>query len=97
MPYIKQEDRDRFFAALRELKASGPITTPGELNYVISSIINTYLIDNGVKYQTIAEVTGALVNAKDEFTRRVVAQYEDKKAFENGDVYTVSSRRTKIG
>lgn len=97
MPYIKQEDRDRFFAALREFKASGPIKTPGELNYVISSLINTYLLDNGVKYQTIAEITGALVNAKDEFTRRIVGPYEDKKVFENGDVYTVSSRRVKIG
>lgn len=83
MPYIKQEDRQRFEAALQ---AFPPPATAGELNYVITRLILAYA---GPKpnYARLNEVVGVMEAAKLEFYRRAAAPYEDDKVRENGDVY----------
>jgi hypothetical protein len=79
MPYIKREDRERVLQ-------SSEATTPGELNYLFTELIETY-IRGQLNYQRINDVIGALEGAKLEFYRRVAAPYEDSKIAENGDVY----------
>lgn len=77
MPYIKPEDRtDALFA-----------TTPGELNYAFTILAKNYIQLNGLSYQTINDIVGALEGAKMEFYRRVAVPYEEGKIKENGDVY----------
>ena len=78
MPYIVKERREA-------VQTLGP-TTPGELNYALTGVINQYL-DGRLAYQLINDVLGALEGAKLEFYRRVAVPYEDKKIEENGDVY----------
>jgi hypothetical protein len=56
----------------------------GLLNYTLTSII-LYTIPKK-KYWLIAGVTGVLQNIISEFYRRYVADYEDLKAEENGDL-----------
>lgn len=80
MPYIKLKERF-------ELQGSRGPRTAGELNYVFTQAIISYLQFTGLKYQSVNDVVGALVGAKDEFSRRVVKPYEKKKILENGDVY----------
>jgi hypothetical protein len=65
----------------------GP-TTPGDLNYLFSIIVNEYLEKRGLSYQIINDVVGALEGAKLEFYNRIAVPYEQKKREENGDVYT---------
>ena len=86
MPYIKEEDRREFGAALDELFDS-TIKTSGELNYLITMICSKYLDQHGKCYGTINDIVGALEGAKLEFYRRVAAPYEDTKIKLNGDVY----------
>lgn len=81
MPYIPQGARDAIDAELRD------VDTTGELNYALTRVILDYLARNGLCYQTINDIRGALVCAGDEFNRRVVAPYEDQKIVKNGDVY----------
>ena len=76
MPYIKQEDRSEYLSP----------STAGELNYCITKLLVSYWIEKG-NYQGINDILGALEGAKMEFYRRVAVPYEDKKIFENGDVY----------
>lgn len=83
MPYIKPEDRSKI------LLDETSISTPGELNYFISSLLNWYINQKGKNYSTINEVIGVLECAKLELYRRIAAPYEDIKIEENGDVYTV--------
>lgn len=83
MPYIKPEDRLHILADEKQ------ISNPGELNYFISTLINSYINDKGKSYSTINEVIGVLECAKLELYRRIAAPYEDIKIQENGDVYTV--------
>ena len=82
MPYIKQSDREY-------IKPGSEFTPvePGQLNYQITCLIRTYIQANGLSYQRINDVLGALEGAKLEFYRRVAVPYEELKMQENGDVY----------
>ena len=78
MPYIKACDK---------LRSEHSPETAGELNFQITTMIQDYVHRNGLMYQTLNDVVGALEGAKAEFQRRVVAPYEDMKIQHNGDVY----------
>jgi hypothetical protein len=78
MPYIRREKRDIIpFGA----------KTAGELNYVLTRIVDSYWHEEGRNYQAFNDIIGALEGAKLELYRRKVAPYEDIKIKENGDVY----------
>ena len=85
MPYIKQRRRLQLDTGTIE-NSKFEINNPGELNYVITRLIDNYHSRRG-DYQSVNDVVGALEGAKLEFYRRVAAPYEDQKAMENGDVY----------
>ena len=83
MPYISQQDRE-------EINQGREPESAGELNYKITTLIQSYLdrtCVKGVSYGKINEVIGALECCKLELYRRLAAPYEDKKMQENGDVY----------
>jgi hypothetical protein len=80
MPYIKHDARVRLANTI------APADT-GELNYILTGVVNEYFYRKGHHYKTINDILGALEGAKLEFYRRVVAPYEDTKIKENGDVY----------
>jgi len=97
MPYITQEKRYELencgFAPqmLAEVMENG-----GELNYVISSIVSEYLNAQGLRYQNISDIVGALEGAKQEFFRMVVNPYEELKALENGGLRRYQNTRELI-
>ena len=78
MPYIEKN--------ARALVLTHGATTPGELNFHITTLIADYLGEQ-ISYSQINEVIGVLECAKLELYRRVAAPYEDQKIEENGDVY----------
>lgn len=82
MPYISQTDRHALWT-----DDERKVSTPGELNYVLTGVISEYLVDNGESYQSYNDIIGALEGAKLELYRRKIVPYEDKKIEENGDVY----------
>lgn len=81
MPYIKRKDRMKLLP-----DSTVYASTPGELNYQITILIQRYLHGLGLSYTTLNEVIGVLECAKAEFYRRIVIGYEDKKIKENGDI-----------
>ena len=98
MPYITEDRREILDRPLHELmhiiKANpqddGGFAIPygpraGDLNYIFSMIIKSYL-EFGGSYQAINDVIGALECCKLELYRRQVAPYEDQKIEENGDI-----------
>jgi len=81
MPYIKQE--------LRERLEDGELPdNEGELNYVITGLLDDYLSAYGLNYTNLNALVGVLECAKLELYRRIVSPYEDEKLETNGDVYT---------
>lgn len=85
MPYIKPEERRKFEYAAAVLAQQ--IETPGQLNFVITTILVHYWNRVGIAYDKLNEVIGVLECAKMEAYRRLIGPYEDKKIDENGDVY----------
>ena len=80
MPYITETARE-------QLNDGGLPDNEGELNYVISSLLDEYLAQYGFNYANLNAVVGVLECAKLEIYRRMGAPYEDDKMKENGDVY----------
>ena len=85
MPYVKQQTRDRLDSAINNLAEKiDPTHRPGELNYIVTKLL---LATKGEgKYGDYNELIGMLECCKQEFYRRHIGPYEDKKINENGDV-----------
>ena len=85
MPYIKNEDRDKFVNK-DVLMAGALANNAGELNYVISMVCKGYLVQHGREYRVFNDIIGVLEAAKMEIYRRQLAPYEDIKIEKNGDL-----------
>lgn len=85
MPYVEK--------GVRESLAEGRLPTkPGELNYLITKLVDSFLVMSGVSYTSLNAAIGVLECAKLELYRRVAAKYEDEKMSDNGDVYVARSK-----
>jgi len=80
MPYIPNEIKADLIKNLTP-------QNPGELNFLITHLLQRYLNVKGLSYSVICEISGALGNANDEFYARVARPYEEEKMKSNGDVY----------
>jgi hypothetical protein len=91
MPYIKQEHRERWQGVMREfrgvLQSHKDDISVGDINYILTSLLNQYLLSIKVNYEKLNGVMGVLASIKHEFYRRVIAPYEDKKKEKNGEVF----------
>lgn len=84
MPYIE--------SGVRASLAEGRVPTkPGELNYLITKLVDSFLMMSGVSYTSLNAAIGVLECAKLELYRRLAAPYEDEKSRINGDVYCAQS------
>lgn len=83
MPYIKPKDREKFKEFLEKLPVP---ENAGELNYLITSLIDKCLRNTDINYQVLNDILGALEGAKQEFYRRFVQDFEEEKIQQNGDI-----------
>lgn len=87
MPYIKDEQRKQLDSEIEILAAR--IATQGEesrdgcMNYTVTKLIRALY---PLRYIHQNAVIGMLECVKQEHYRRVIADYEDLKAEENGDI-----------
>jgi len=80
MPYITKQAREELYDRDPE--------NAGELQYLIAMMMSDYISDKDqYDYQTLNDVMGALAGAQQEFYRKIVAPYEEKKELLNGSVY----------
>lgn len=97
MPYIAKERRPEFEEAVNlileaffydghggDWDMKTPVS-PGDLNYVISSIL-WRMFEANPSYTLGNNLVGVLECVKQEFYRRKLAPYEDGKIVENGDI-----------
>lgn len=82
MPYIPQDERNRFDYDITHLAPQ----SAGQLNYIITQLCRNYIKNFGENYQHYNDILGALEGCKLELYRRSVANYEDKKIDSNGDL-----------
>ncbi len=95
MPYIEKDNRIKYENAITEivnklnLGGTGGFYPVGDLNYIISTIIQKTLQRQGMRYQNLNAIVGSLECCKLEVYRRLASPYEDEKISQNGDVYNV--------
>ena len=92
MPYIKQSMRGRLDVELNAL-IENILADPemvenkeGVLNYIITMLVHSVMLKDGIRYKKVNDAIGVLECAKLELYRRAAAPYEDEKAREQGDV-----------
>lgn len=83
MPYLTPQNKKKFVTPLDALPE---LRSPGELNYLFTKICLKYLKDNGLSYQHLNDVDGALGYCGREIYRRIGGPYELGKIKVNGDV-----------
>ena len=87
MPYIHPELRPKLDYVVHQLEHPQGLQ-PGELNYLITKIVLAWLGPPTTRnYARLSAALGVLTDVHDELYRRIVADYEDRKWAENGDVY----------
>jgi hypothetical protein len=92
VPYIKQTQREVLVESIdgliEDIHQAGLTEKEiaGVLNYTISSLLKAMKPDSGWNYAACNNTIGVLECAKQEFYRRVISPYEDKKILENGDI-----------
>ena len=88
MPYITSAEREPYLLHLEEIVAQLPVEEEalgGHLNFCISHMMNR-LFEERHRYVRVNTLMGAIEGAKQEFYRCQVAEYEEEKRDENGDV-----------
>lgn len=85
MPYISQADRARLLFKNPKWAWPHPHGV-GELNFVITTIVDEFL-GSTPHYADYNAVVGVLECAKLELYRRLLGPYENLKMHEHGDVY----------
>ena len=92
MPYISLDDRERLM--IRGLEGAEPVVRKaGELNFLLTSVIVSFLAESEITYERINTAVGALECAKHELLRRICDPYESFKMTPETDVYTVNLRQ----
>lgn len=81
MPYINQKRRTAM------MQGETPKVL-GEVNYLITCLMDAVLNEHGVSYENINGLIGVLECAKLELYRRIASPYEDIKKIQNGEVFT---------
>lgn len=89
MPYIKQSRKDELSSLTLQIQKTfnESLISPGDLNYLMTSMALEYISTHPLNYQLLNDVIGVYESSKLEFYRRMVASYETNKIAENGDVY----------
>ena len=88
MPYINSDERcaiDNYISNILTLNLN-----EGQLNYVITKLINNYINNKGLSYSNLNSLIGVLECSKIELYRRILSPYEDLKINQNGDVYNIN-------
>lgn len=105
MPYINRPRRvviDRFIDdllsdinnALYDLGEAD--LTNGDMNYIVSRLVHSWALQRPTSYANLSQANSILADASQEFYRTVVAPYEDLKAFENGKVSELDTRKLGV-
>lgn len=83
MPYILGDSRHRINQSLKQLDID--IYNEGDFAYTVYRLMLMFS-GNKTNFTTISSVVGVVECVIDEYKRRILHPYEDKKRQDNGDI-----------
>ena len=87
MPYIPQDERKIINDQMKQLLDQASELTDGQINYIISNLINTHIQATTLNYAKLNAMIGVLECAKLELYARMITPYESTKIQQNGGLY----------
>ncbi len=94
MPYIKQDRRVKYEPLINLLVQELLRQTPsrkgpklGEVNYVITSLLNLLVRKVDLNYEYLSSLKNVLTDVQDEFNEKVMKPYEALQESLNGKIY----------
>lgn len=82
MPYVKQEQRPDLDVVVQAMANAG-VAANGDLNYILFAFCKRHVSPS---YNNYKNFMGELNEVAEEIRRRILAEYENQKIIENGDV-----------
>jgi hypothetical protein len=86
MPYIKQEDRQKYLSVLKAIEYLPAIENKGDLEFLVFTLQAKFMKTREPRYGTLHEAVYAVTHSAHEFERRFLDKREDKARQENGDI-----------
>jgi hypothetical protein len=86
MPYIKKEDREKYLSVLKAVEYLPEITTKGDLEFLVFTLMQKYMKTREKRYSTLHEVVYSVQHCADEHRRRYLDKREDLARQQNGDI-----------
>lgn len=86
MPYVNKESRDKYGDLKRNIEFMNEIETKGDLEYLVTVLMNKYMSTREKRYSTLHDVVYAVQHCADEYRRRHLDKRENEALTENGDV-----------
>lgn len=86
MPYINQNDRNKYEVIMKAIKSSTGIETKGDLEYLVFALMKKFMSTREFRYSTLHEVVYAVMHCADEYRRRYLDKREDEARETNGDI-----------
>jgi len=86
MPYITQSDRQKFSAILKEIHNLPEISTKGELEFLIFTLMRKFIQTKPSKYSILHDMVYAATHCADEARRRYLDVRENLAREQNGDI-----------
>ena len=86
MPYISEEDRNKYEEFEILLNKLDQIHTKGDLEYLIFMLMRKYMATRDMRYTELHNCVYASMHCADEFRRRFLDKREDDAREKNGDV-----------
>ena len=85
MPYINQQDREKYNKISDEIWNTD-IENKGDLEYLIFTLMQRYMLHREKRYSNLHDCVYAAIHCGDEFRRRFLDKREDEARETNGDV-----------
>lgn len=86
MPYITNNERDKYRNLILQLANIPEISNKGDLEFILYSCLLKYMETREQRYSTLHDATYACQHVADEFRRRFLDKREDKARQENGEI-----------
>lgn len=86
MPYISQDDRDKYLEIDKAISRIKEISTKGDLEYLVFRLMIKFMGTREKRYSTLHDCVYAIQHCSDEFRRRFLDERENDARITNGDI-----------
>lgn len=86
MPYVNDEQRNRYFNLNLAMDLAPDIETKGDLEYLVFRLMLKYMKSREYRYGHLHDAVYGTIHSGEEFKRRYLDKRENEAMIQNGDI-----------